>query len=1268
MDGRDFARALTILRDAAGLSIRDLARRTMIPSATLGGYFSGRHLPSRPSETLIPILRTCGADEASISDWVSALGRARRSPGPRARNLPQPYPGLKHYEAKEAEWFFGRERVADQLRHRIDSARSSAEPALIVVTGASGSGKSSLLRAGVASSYPDEVITFCPGPDPIQQLIAAVADISDVAPTDPDLDLQAWLRTNTPPLLLIDQLEELFTQCSDETRSSFLAAIDALAASVDGRARTVVVVGLRSDFYRQASTEPTLLAALQENQILLGPMTEADLRRAIIEPARRSGLSIDNDLVELLLRDMASPANQPGAHDAGSLPLMSHALMETWRLHQRGQLTREDYLRTGGITHAAQQTAETLFGGIDEASQRLTRRIFLRLAQVDEAHPMTRRRVARSELWSLTSDAAEVDRILDLFATSRLVTLDASDVQISHESLLIAWPRLAAWLDQDLTNLRRVRVLTSLTEQWESGGRDDDALLRGLRLDDTLQWLAADQGHRTDLNRVELDFIDASVREQARRAASIRRTRRRTRCLIAALAVLILVICMLPGYVIAAHARSDQAMRDARQQAQLAQSRQTAVEAADLEGTDPGLAAQLALASFRIAPTLEARSALLDSAALPTPARILGQSGPTMAAASSDGRLLALTNAVDGSVQLLSRSQTQPRPRRVGLIPGTGQANQLFALAFAPNRPILATGGEDSVARLWDIADPEQPRLLAQLTGITAAVETVAFSSDGKVLAVGGGGHVVMLFDLSTIARPLRLTSLPDRSGAVQAASFYGRLLVFAGEHGLIERWDLADPRHPRQLPALADSTVDTTVESVAFARNGLLLAVGSKDGTVRVWSRPLAAKPRVIKTGLAQLTSWITSLAFAPDSQTLAVGDSGNSLSTWSVPSWQRLQTYAHSGAVTGAVFIPRSSELMTSSADGSGHIWDSRGPTVGGDGNVFRLSYSSDGELVVGSSSSAVAAMAWPSNPSLPPTTVSSPRHFSVDGTATISADGRLIAAGSHSGTLALWSGSRRASLRILNGPTGIVEAISFSPDSRLLAAGGDDNRVHLWDVSDPVAPRALPTLTGHTNFVLYLAFSPDGRTLATASVDKTVRLWDLSDARHPRPLVTIPAFDNYAASVAFSPDGRLLVAGGADHTIRIWNVADRSHPTAVGVPLAGPENTAFTVAVSPDSTILAVGSTDQTVRLWNISEPADPKPMAVLRAAGRAIFTVAFSPDGSSLVAAGSGGEVFRWPVSAEAAAAQICDRGGDAISRIEWKTLIPDRGYRAPCNSH
>ena len=313
--------------------------------------------------------------------------------------------------------------------------------------------------------------------------------------------------------LIVDQFESVFTRCQDEDqRREFITAVCDLAG------KATVILALRADFYDQALRYPELADALQSRQVVLGPMTADQVRQAIVEPARRANLEVEDGLVELLLRDLgpktprAAP-DAPGAYEPGALPLLSHALLGTWELSRTGTITVADYRASGGISDAITRTAEGVFTGLSAEEQEMARRLFLRLVHVADDAPPTRSVVWLAELDSWSASAVG---LLGRFVDERLITVDADSAQIAHDALLTAWPRLRSWIDAGLDDLRTRRRITEAARMWEETGRDGSALPRGAQLAIARDW-AADVGNRTSLSPLASEFVAVAAAGADRR-------------------------------------------------------------------------------------------------------------------------------------------------------------------------------------------------------------------------------------------------------------------------------------------------------------------------------------------------------------------------------------------------------------------------------------------------------------------------------------------------------------------------------------------------------------------------------------------------------------------------------------------------------------------------------------------------------------------------------------------------------------------------------
>jgi len=1265
----DLARELTALRSRSGLTVRELARRLDTPTATIGDYFSGRHLPSPAQLDLFrAILRECGVTPDGLRGWIDALTRVRLSSDARVGRVSAPYRGLEPFQTEDAGLFFGRESATEEVLGRLLELRDGAVDAadqlvLLLVVGPSGSGKSSLLRAGlearVRSGALDEgdepwsAAIMTPGDAPVEALDACLAR------------LPAERR-----LLILDQLEELFS-ASAQQRREFLAALAGLRPP-----NTLLVAGLRSDFYDAALSEPVLLPAFRRSQILIGPMSQDELRRAIVEPARQSGVPVDDGLVDLLLSDLAPGSVNGFAHEAGALPLLSYALLSTWERATRNQLTIADYRAAGGLRGAVSQRAEELYGALTADEQELARRIFCRLVRVEEHAPYTRRRVARHELEELDGsrpagigdDRPPVDSatVLSRFVAARLVTVDATTVELSHEALLTAWPRLADWLDRDRAGLRLHRQLTDATNAWIEGNRDQSLLLRGPRLQLTADW-AHDADHEHELNRAEREFRDASLAlAEAERLAARNRTRRVQR-LLAAVALLAIAAVALAAVAFSAKRGADRTRDQAL-------SRQVAIEATDLQPTDPALAMQLALAAYRISPTTQATSTLLDTSAYEMPTRILGPIGPTSMALSQNGHWLAVAYAAADQVSLYALAGRVPR--RIATISAGSSSSQLFAVAFSPNAQLLATGGTDQQTTLWSLAKPAHPVKLAVIGGLGGTIYGLRFSPNGQLLAAADSDGTVRQWSLRTPSEPLArpVLTAPGRP-SFQAVSYSpsGRTVAAAGANGSIAIWRVKGGVKP-----LATRTAGaTTLTSIAYSPGGTTLAAGAQNSLIYLWHLDANGLPQTEHAPLHGFTSWVDSLTFSANGDYLAAGDSDNSLRVWATANWKYLATLDHPAPVTGVAFTPSGQSLITVDEDGTTRIWSFPPPaTYTAPGSLYTIDYTANGgELAAVSGGPDGDVTLWNvANPWRPVqiSAVTPPASFGpVAGVGAFSPNGKLLAVGNVQAKVRLVDLADARHPRLIGGVLGgavpDIEQLNFSPNMRLLSVGDDAGRIHLWDVTDPANPSALPTLDpkGSSSNVFGVAYSPNGKLMAVAAADDKVWLWDIADLKHPRRLAVLGGFKSYAYTVTFTPNGRTLIAGSADNTVRLWNVTDPAHPRALGPPLTGPTSTVYQVAVSPDGSTLAASTTDQAVWLWNIRNPAKPVAIADLTAATGQVFDVNFSPNDRTLVAGGTDQLLTFWDFHPSQVATRICALAGTPITRAEWAQYIQGAAYDPPC---
>lgn len=1308
---QDLGRELTALRARSGLTLRQLARRVDAPVATLGDYFAGRHLPGPAQLGLYrSILGACGvSDPGQIDQWIDALTRARHASDGRAAKTTAPYRGLEPFGESDHELFFGRRAATTELIERLQALADDPGPSagVLLLMGPSGSGKSSLMAAGVVpavragaldpqppadnpSSHWDCVLPGgaeaaleafetlarpAPGTTGAAAAAGTAAAGTAAAPGIATAAAAPGTAAARRTLLVLDQFEDVLALPQDSPLRR--ALLDHLA-DPPGRGHLVVAT-LRSDFYQAAAAEPALLPALRHAQALLGPMTEPELREAITGPALQGGAAVEEALVDLLLADLA-PGRRPGfAHPAGALPFLSHVLLATWERAPRHLLTVADYRATDGIRGAVSRTAEDLYGSLTPTERALTRRIFSRLVRMEGDTPVTRRRISRRELDGLQDGEGGpdlVEGVLERFVAARLLTADETSIRISHDALLSAWPRLSEWIDVDRAGLDLHHQLSDATNGWLEADRDESLLWRGSRLDLAAEWLA-DPAHEDQLNRSERAFLAEAI---AHRDAQVRATRlraRRMKQMLAAVATMALAVSALAGYALDTRSIAN---RDRDQ----ALSREVAIEAQQVRASQPYLAAQLALAAYRISPTEQARSTLVDATAGDLPSRLLGPPGPTFVATDRDGRLMAVARSATDSVALYTVT-----PRTAGTA-GTGGASggtphaagqinvgpasvQNFAVALSPDGRLLATGGTSGQVTLWNVASPGHPALLATLRGMSSTVYSVAFDPAGRQMAAADADGHIYQWDVSDPRHPTTEPAVAAPGGAAMKAVAYspkGGLAFAAGASGTLISW-----RPGRATATVGLGAGGSVLETLAVSPDGSTVVAGDDDGLLRVFSVAAGGAINSVRDPINVSPSRLLSAVFSPDGSAVVVGDAEGSVHLYGTRTWQVTATLEQADPVTGLAFGAGGTALVTADTQGDTEVWPvPLRASYGTGGSVYILDYSRDGKRLAAVSGGPQGRVEfWDTADPARPTRIGAvvpPASFGpVAGVGAVSPDGRLLAMGDQAAKIQLVDISNLERPRYLGAPLRgsqpSIEQMAFTPDGKTLVAGDDSGQLRLWDVADPSRPRLLASVTDTTGEVLGLSVSPDDHLLADAASDNKIRLYDITDPAHPRRLATLSGFTNYGYTTTFSPDSRTLIAGSADQTVRLWDVSHPAQPRPLGGPLTGPTGYVYQLDVSPDGHTLAAATTHQEVWLWDITNPAHPVVLDKLTAALDEVFAVAFSPKGTVLAATGSDSTLHFWDYQPATAAAVVCRAGGDGITRAEWSLYVQGRAYSPPC---
>jgi WD40 repeat protein len=1255
------------------------------------------------------------ADDARVADDdLTVTIPPPPPPPPNDADAECPYPGLEPFDGRYVQWFFGRERVGADLLRRLAARLAGAGP--LVVVGVSGAGKSSLLRAGLlpalaagalgvpgSADWPRLVLT--PTDHPVAELAARIAGLAATpALTAPDLE-RIIAETVTEPerfattltdivtsgsrgpdprlVLVVDQFEETFTMCEDpDERLAFIQALCAATqAAGDGRPPpAAVVLGVRADFYSACAGYPRLVGSLQDGQVVLGPMSTAETRDAIVRPAQAAGLELEPGLADLLLRDLGAADRPDGtATDPGSLPLLSHALRATWQQRAGHLLTIEGYRRIGGIAGSVATTAEDTFAALSTAGQEAARRLLPRLVRIGDGTADTRRRVDPAVALRGLADPVAAAAALDALTAARLVTVDEHSVEITHEALIRSWPRLRIWIDTDRAGHLTRQQIEEAAETWDVGNREQSFLYTGTRLATARDWVG-EADHRRDLPPTAAAFLDASIARQDAEGTAERRRTRRLRRLVAALSVLLALTAAAAVFV--AHQRSVIASQRtaATSQRDRALSQRIAGIAGQISGSQPLLGSQLALAAWRRAQTPEARGALLDAFSHGSGTRILAAHKGSIGtiAYSPDGRLLA-TGSDDWTAKLWDVS-TPGRPRALATL--RGHVLAVKSVAFSADGRTLATGSDDRTVRLWDISDPRHPTLRSVLPArFTASVFALAFSPTAPVLATGSLGTTVRLWDVTDPARPTVLGSLAGHTGTVTAVEFSpdGRRLASGSADTTTRLWDVADARHPRPLAVLLTDQTGA-VGAVAFSPDGSTLASsssgrGTSTGGTRTWNISDPAHPVHTHT-FGTVTA--KGIAFTRDGRVLVTADFRKSVYLWSLgpdasPAERDVpSTTFGSGAATWDVVVsPNGRDIAVADNAGTVTIWDYPSNILYGPTVLSAITrFAPDGHTVAIASNDDVLRLFDLSRPDRPVALGSLPAPGPV-GDLAFDHTGHLLAVVDVDGFVRLWdvTDPRRP---VPRGSVPSATTVAFTPDGRTMVTNDFNGTYQLWDVTDPRRPVRLATPAGSNGLnMIRLRVSPDGRVLAGAGIDRTVHLWEISDRRAPKPLAVIGGFVGGVYDVAFNPGGGMLATADDDGTAQLWDIHDPGHPHRLAV-VAGHVSRVSAVRFTPDGRILATSSLDGTVRLWDVTNPRRPAPYAALpgqTSDSRQVYDADLGGDGQTLVAATTDEVGDVWDLDPAQAARRVCATAGSSpssrITPAEWAQYLPDLPYAPPC---
>jgi WD40 repeat protein/class 3 adenylate cyclase len=1164
-----------------------------------------------------------------------------------------PYKGLAQFETDDSAYFFGRERLVGELAAR------TVQVGLLGVVGASGSGKSSVIAAGLLPSLRAGLLpgsdgwrqaSIRPGEHPMEALRAALGYETG----DPPAAAIA-IPSDGRLVLVVDQFEETFTTCAtEEERAAF---IDALTdAAKRWPEQVAVILALPADYYGHCAPYPELAEALGANHVLVGPLTREELRRAIELPARRAGLRVESVLADALIEEVAD--------EPGGLPLLSTALVELWQAREGGWIRMEAHERSGGVQGAVSRLAESSYEQLSDAEQEAARRVFLRLVAIGEGEAVTRRRVSLDE-FDLDRDAA-VAGMLARLTQDRLLTMGEDTVEVAHEALLREWPRLHGWLEEDAQGRQLRQHITQAARQWQSGEQEASELYRGARLSAALDWSG---GHAAELNELEREFISASRQAGEREAERQRRTNRRLRGLLAGVAVFLVLALVAGALALVQRGSARHSAHEAERSATAALAQSLGAQAVSEPRID--LAMLLAREAVALDPSARTRSDLFSTLLRVRTAVRTFHAADRIASVSVswDGTLLATSDFND---------HIAVRDTATGRVVGTTQGGPVV---FGPDGSLLQVHSDTNTTTGIAVVDPRTgatTRTIAVPSAVGRALGSgpngqISFDRSGRLMAVallnsGSGSGYVLQFDYRTGA--LAASPIPTRSPFAA---------YLPGDRRILESGKTTTVVNARTGQTLRSYPVGSGARG-AVSPDGRTEAVGGQDGSIHF----LDLRTGRVTLGIGSHGGVVNAVDFTPDGRTLvSSGDDGKTF-LWDVATHKIRQTLAgHAEPILPQAVSRDGSTLYTGSSDENVVAWDLTGR------RGFLRSF-------VGANDTP--GLSW---------------------SLATSPDGRTIAVGSSTGLVNLWDAETLRRVQSFQGVPGVVADLRFSPDGRSLLVAGDTPApgrawLRLWGLGP--TPRLLRSFHPTLPRIALEAFSPDGKTVAATGrrpdqdflTGGLVAEWDVSTgkpvvpitvvkggepfgglsfaphgdrllmggpfgvdvvdpAQHPAVRNFIPSTSTYPFDLGYSPDGSTLATVDFGGRVQLW---DPGTGHEVGAPAQlTPHVGLSSMAWSPDGRTVATVDWSGTVYVVDVATgrqviPAFPVPLPSGTPTGPLTVGLAFAPD-SDLVVTDENGDTWVYPLVLKAWEDRACQIANRNFTRAEWRDLLPGKPYRQVC---
>ncbi|MEK8021649.1 MAG: caspase family protein [Candidatus Parabeggiatoa sp.] len=1158
-----------------------------------------------------------------------------------------PFKGLESFDFEKNPddplYFKGRTELTHELLEKVQTAN------FLAVFGASGNGKSSVVRAGLLYKLQQTqtwriLPVMTPTADPLKALGTLIGM--------PAAQLSDFIKqAQTERLVLvIDQFEEIFTLCkNDAQREQFFELLLTAVEQTDNQFSLIIV--MRADFLDKCSHHVDLAKKIQAHQVIVTPMTAAELEEAIVAPTQQVGLQIEQKLVSEMLADIKGAL--------GSLPLLQYTLKELWKTCATQRLlTYSAYEGLGKIAGTLEQGANGVYENLSPAEQKTAQRIFIELTQLGEGSPDTRRQLSQQDLvTSLPFESAPVNQVIQKLVAANLVVTDkpkeeqVAIVNIAHEALIQHWGQLGGWLDGNRDAIKIQRDTEADAKKFQDSNQSKNALLQGLDLNIAKDY-AKKHTEKVSLSTLAQDFVKRSVKGQRHYWMGV----------IGAVVGVMLVLAGIAFYANEQRIVADEQRIEAENQRQVAQTQQKLADEQRIEADNQR---QFAQKQQKLAENESQRAKQERDSALRTQSLFLAD------LAHQQNEQDNATNSILLALEALPKDILSPdRPYVLQVHDKLYQALlnysefQVFkwhndgwprnpAPTFSPDGKIVLTVSSD-YAQLWDV---DSGKLLKIFAGNEGDILNAALSSDGKTLITSSYDNDAHLWDVNSgkIKKTFKgvgndqLEFSPDDKIVLtaQEETIYETFNIFMSTSTTVRLWDANSGKLSTTLKGYKDD-----IDYVVFSPNSKIVITNStrnsSNHTVYLWDTytGILLKPLVHEDN-------ITHAVFSPDGKIILTTSWDKTASLWDVNSGKVLKILAgHEDYVNYAEFSPNGKTVLTASSDNTARLWNiDNGKALkiltGHKGVVNHAVFSPDGKVVLTASSDKTARL-WDVDSGKTLKTFAG-HEDNVYHTA-FSPDGKMALTASKDKTVRLWQTVHFGSkyLKILRGHNSGVSKAIFSPDGKTVLTASSDKTARLWDA---YTGKLLRILTGHGDPIVHVTFSHDGKTIITTSGevnpdesipglfytnDATARLWDV----HTGKLLKILRKDMSISSILdndvgmrgsvlyaeFSPDDKIVVTASLDKRPRLWN----AHTGKYLKKLWHGDNSFVTHAkFSPDGKTVLTASSDGTANLWDVHGNIYTSLIKTFEHKDM-IWRVAFSPDGKTVLTASVNKNIILWDI--------------------------------------